>query len=105
MSTHELIENTHSDDFSCVWWHGRYFTFNERQAEVLRILWENWERGTPLVRQAYVLAQAAENLEGLDGKRFSNVFRQYRKPHTALGWMIHVDSQGRVQLGTPAEKL
>jgi len=39
----------HSDDFCSVVWYGREFRFSRSQASCVKILWENWERGTPEV--------------------------------------------------------
>lgn len=43
----ELGDYDHSPDFRSVRWFGESYTFTENQALRVKLLWENWERGTP----------------------------------------------------------
>ncbi len=47
--TLEQREPVHSDDFRSVNWFGTSYSFTANQAPVVRMLWENWDRGTPEV--------------------------------------------------------
>jgi len=46
---------THSDDFHSVIWFGTRYDFNATQSQVVRVLWENWEKGTPDVGKERLL--------------------------------------------------
>jgi hypothetical protein len=46
------------DDFRCVNWNGKQYRFNQNQAVCVKILWENWKRGTPEVGGDYLLEKA-----------------------------------------------
>ena len=61
----------HSDDFTSVVWHGKSHSFTKTQARAVRILWENWERGTPTVGQETL----GEIVSGGDCFRLRNIFR------------------------------
>ncbi len=37
----------HSDDFRSLCWFGERYSFTTKQAPAVRLLWENWEKGTP----------------------------------------------------------
>jgi hypothetical protein len=44
----------HSADFRSVRWFGREYSFSAPQAACVRVLWENWEQGTPEVGNEYL---------------------------------------------------
>ena len=70
------MEVAHSDDFREVRWHGVQYRFTPTQAQCVKVLWNNWERGTPEVGDATVLELADSNSGRLDhvfrsaGQRF-----------------------------------
>jgi hypothetical protein len=39
----------HSDDFRSVNWFGATYEFTPNQAACVKVLWEHWKRGTPVV--------------------------------------------------------
>jgi hypothetical protein len=45
----------HSIDFRSVNWYGTTYTFSPSQAAVVRVLWENWDAGTPDVGNVTLL--------------------------------------------------
>ncbi len=65
----------HSDDFRFVQWFGETYRFTATQAACVRILWENWERGTPEVGETILLEKA-----GSEGNRLRDVFRKGQHP-------------------------
>jgi hypothetical protein len=69
----------HSVDFHSVVWFGRRFEFTHGQAACVKVLWQAWKNGTPVVGGHAILEQA-----GLAGKRFDLIFRG----HPAWGEMI-----------------
>jgi hypothetical protein len=56
----------HSDDFASVRWFGRNYEFTPNQAACVKILWANWQRGTPAVRGETVLENADVSQTRLD---------------------------------------
>lgn len=48
---------SHSIDFACINWYGKLYTFTNNQAPVMRLLWENWQAGTPWVKQQTLLVE------------------------------------------------
>jgi hypothetical protein len=69
----------HSLDFRSVSWFGTDYTFTPNQAAAVKILWENWENGTPEVG-GDTLATEVES----ESKRARDIF----KNHLAFGSMI-----------------
>lgn len=59
----------HSSDFGSIVWQGKAYSLTPAQGAVMRVLWENWENGTPDIRQETALVQA-----GLDSKKLTDVF-------------------------------
>lgn len=66
------LENKHGNDFRSILWDGRLYSFTESQACVVRILWENWERGTAEVGTVTLLNAIDEEN---DRQKLSTVFR------------------------------
>jgi len=90
-------------------WFGKSYAFTAgQQAGVVRVLWENWERGTPNLHQGTI----AEDL-GVEGAfRLMNVFRQRQAVrgrkrrvrytmHAAWGTMIVSVGKGTYALKPP----
>jgi hypothetical protein len=69
----------HSTDFRSVHWFGTKYSFTPNQAAAVKILWENWENGTPEVG-VDTLASEIDS----DATRARDIF----KGHPALGGMI-----------------
>ena len=61
-------QHTHSPDFRSVLWNGNLHSFTDRQAAVVKSLWEAWQLGTPEMSQASLLEineSTAERLRDL----------------------------------------
>jgi hypothetical protein len=77
----------HSDDFTTVSWYGTKHIFTKTQAACVRILWGNWERGTPEVRGENILR--VKEVDAGPSQTFAKVFRvPGGKQHAAWGTMI-----------------
>ncbi len=74
-------ETLHSPDFRSVNWFGRKYTFTGTQAACVKLLWENWEQGTPELAEPTILDSA-----GTSGDRLRDVFDKGK--HDAWGTMI-----------------
>lgn len=84
----------HSDDFRSVVWFGREYEFTATQAACIRILWGNWNRGTPSVGEQTILENADSNAD-----RLRDVFASGN--HPAWGQMIQSSTKGAFKLGEP----
>lgn len=73
----------HSDDFRSVNWYGTQYTFTSTQAACLKVLWENWERGTSEVGEQTILGDRRVDSPQ---SRLSHVFEKGK--HSAWGRMI-----------------
>jgi hypothetical protein len=62
----------HSVDFRHVHWYGNDCYFTPTQAACVRVLWEEWDRGTPEVGQDTILEHPGVEAES---KRLSDVFK------------------------------
>lgn len=82
---------SHSIDFACVNWFGTSYEFTPSQAACIGVLWENWERGTPIVGEASILERA----------NVSSELRHVFRGHAAWGTMITSPSKGRYRLTEP----
>ena len=56
----------HSVDFRSVTWFGRVYSFTANQAAIVKVLWDNWKRGTSEVGNAALLDAADCNQNRLD---------------------------------------
>ncbi len=63
-------KTTHSIDFRSVCWYGTDYNFTPNQAAAIKILWENWEKGTPDVG-GDTLSTEIES----DSKRARDIFK------------------------------
>lgn len=73
----------HSPDFATVQWNGELHRLTPIQAELVRLLWDAWEAGTPEISQDYLLEQV-----GSKSNRLSDVFRQSGSLHPCWESMI-----------------
>jgi hypothetical protein len=89
----------HTEDFRSVHWFGTTYCFTEIQAQVVALLWEAWENGTPDVGQRTLRAQAQ-----VQSDRLQDVFKDKGHSHPAWGTMIHcnVGSKGTCRLQPPS---
>ena len=71
----------HSPDFRSVLWDEKPHTFTALQAACVKVLWENWNQGTPEVGEQTIL-----ELADTTQKRLSKVFDDGK--HSAWGTMI-----------------
>lgn len=92
----------HSPDFRFVRWEGKKYTFNATQARVVRLLWDEWERGGQGLSEAFI-ADHARDPEAIYEQRFrvKLVFRKTRKRqpdeyHAALDDMIQQDPHSKL---------
>jgi len=88
-------EISHADDFRSVRWYGTEYIFTPTQAACVRVLWEAWERGSPVVGQASIL-EAADST----GSRLRDVFE--KGMHPAWGTMIVPARKGAFRFAEPA---
>lgn len=88
-------EARHSCDFRCVSWFGRMYYFTPDQAACVRVLWRDWENGTPEVGQDAIKEKA-----GFRSKRLVDFF----KDNEAWGTIIvGGTTKGTFRLQPPAE--
>jgi hypothetical protein len=92
---------THSSDFRSVCWFGAAYVFTPGQAAVVKVLWEQWERGTPDIGEAAILEEAE-----VQSRRLMDLFRQRVNgklvPHPAWGAMIQMGAtKGTFRLALP----
>jgi hypothetical protein len=89
----------HSSDFRHVHWFGTDHTFTATQAACVKILWNEWENGTPEIGQATILEHPEVESES---KRLVDVF----KGHPAWGTMIVKGAtSGAHRLAEPPQNL
>lgn len=90
-------EALHSEGFRSVKWYGTEYRFTNMQGECVRVLWEEWARGTPEVSELTILDKA-----GSSGSRLRDVFKMANKRmHPAWNTMICPGSKGAFRLKTP----
>ena len=75
----------HSIDFRSVLWFGEKYTFTANQAACVKVLWENWEQGTPQIGEQTILVAAGSVQDRLIG-----LFKHGN--HPAWGSMIRKGS-------------
>lgn len=85
------VGTTHCPDFRSVIWFGEQYDFTTMQAACVRVLWENWERGTPGMAEITILDKA-----GSAGDRLRDVFT--KGEHPAWGTMIIRAKKGAYKL-------
>lgn len=75
--------------FTSVIWYGEEYQFNAVQSHVIRLLWRAWRRGTPQVRQEFIMEAVGSET------KVSDIF----KDHPAWNTMIVIgSSRGSYQL-------
>jgi hypothetical protein len=84
----------HSPDFHSVNWFGTVHVFSKLQADIVRILWENWENGTPAVGLDYIKTHS-----GSDSDKLASLF----KKHSAWKTMIVERGKGVYALQEPPD--
>jgi hypothetical protein len=84
----------HANDFRSVRWYGTEYIFTPTQAACVRVLWDAWERGSPVVGQDLILETA-----GSTGARLRDVFDKGR--HPAWETMIVSPRKGAFRLNAP----
>jgi hypothetical protein len=87
-------QSAHSPDFRSVQWFGVKHKFSTMQAACLKILWENWEQGTPEIAELTIL-----DLAGSSSERLRDVFTKGK--HLAWGTMIIGSGKGAFRLAEP----
>lgn len=97
---------THSEDFTSINWHGRRYRFAKGiQAQAVKALWEEWQKGGHGLTQETIGTKA-----GSSSNRFelSKVFRVRQasklKPHPAWGTIIVEDGRSCYRLAAPVKK-
>jgi hypothetical protein len=78
----------HSSDFRTVDWFGTSYFFTATQAACVKVLWREWEHGTPAIGEDTILEDPEVEAEA---KRLIDLFRDRKSPkghHPAWGNMI-----------------
>jgi hypothetical protein len=92
----------HSTDFRFVRWFGTEYTFTGTQAACVRVLWREWEKGTPEIGEGTILDDLEVESEA---RRLIDVFRDKKSPsgyHPAWGVMIVAgQTKGAYRLRAP----
>jgi hypothetical protein len=91
----------HSDDFRSVHWYGADYTFTPSQAACVKVLWRNWDNGTPEVGEDTVLTDVEVDAQA---KRLIDLFRDRKSEsryHLAWGTMIVQGRKGAYRLNPP----
>jgi len=89
----------HSEDFRSVRCGGTTYTFSPMQAAAVQVLWREWENGTPVVSQDYILAEIGSNSD-----RLRDIFRSQNKTHRAFDTLIKRSGKGNFYLDLPPTK-
>lgn len=90
-------EALHSDDFRTVNWYGTEYIFTFTQAECVRVLWEEWARGTPEVSEVTIQSKMGRRCG-----RLRDVFKKSNNgTHPAWGTMICRGTKGAFRLKKP----
>lgn len=67
----------HTPDFRSIRWGSKSFSFTEKQAACVRILFEAWQKGTPELNQVTILAAAESSLSDNAVPRLRDLFRRH----------------------------
>lgn len=90
---------THSDDFRSINWFGKVYYFTANRASVIRVLWQNWKRGTPEVGSETLL-------DAVDPQAPPNSLRNLFRNDPALDVLIVPGStKGSYRLAEPKNPL
>ena len=93
-------DNQHSDDFLSVKWYGQSYTFNKTQAQCIKVLWEEWEKGCPTISEKTI----GDNIgSSCDNYRLVSTFRSNGNYHPAWNTMIQ-GGRGKYRLDKPPQK-
>lgn len=103
VSKEEQLQAHHSDDYTSVNWFGITYHFNKTQAECIKFLWIEWEKGGLGLSEKTI----AEKIESADNRyRLANTFRKKNKSqHPAWGTMIQSAGKGIFRLVGPNNHL
>lgn len=85
---------THGVGFRSVKWFGTVHEFTTTQAACVKVLWEQWEQGTPAIAELDLLEAA-----GSCSSRLRDIFDKGK--HTAWGTMIAESRKGAFRLQEP----
>jgi hypothetical protein len=87
---------SHNPSFSTVTWFGEEYHFSPPQARCVKVLWNFWKLGTPIIREEMVL-----EIANIPARALKDVFKT-GPGKDAWGHMIDVgDRRGTVQLVQP----
>ncbi|OHB54784.1 MAG: hypothetical protein A2Y12_03980 [Planctomycetes bacterium GWF2_42_9] len=98
------ISNNHSQDFTSVFWNGIKYQFSKgHQAESVKLLWEEWEKGGHTLSEKTIGEQIGSSANNF---RLLHVFRNHngQGTHPAWGKMIISSGQGVFRLSDNSEK-
>ena len=88
-------ECSHSEDFTSVIWYGKMYEFTPgNQAESIKVLWKEWEKGRHSLSETTI---GEKIVSSSDKFRLDIVFRG----HPAWGTMIQKVNKGVFRLGKP----
>jgi hypothetical protein len=89
---------THDPKFQTVTWFGEEFTFSPNQAKCVKVLWNFWKLGTPIIREDVVLQSV-----NLKARSLKDIFAT-EPGKRAWGRMIgDGDRRGTVRLVEPTQ--
>jgi hypothetical protein len=86
----------HSDDFISVSWFGVQYFFTPLRARIVKVLWQHWEAGTPVVGARHLAAVGCGETQ-----KISDIL----KDDPAYGTMIQTDGSGKYWLQPPADRV
>ncbi len=90
----------HDPKFETVKWFGEEFSFSPKQAKCVKVLWNFWKLGTPIIREDVVLESV-----NLKARSLKDIFASEPGKH-AWGRMIgDGDRRGTVRLVEPSQNV
>jgi len=100
---HEKTKTSHSPDFTSVMWFGTSYRFTKgHQAQVIKLLWEEWERGRHSLSQEYIGEQIGGKLDNFEIRWvFRKRVKGKYKHHPAWNKMIKQVTKGSYALVEP----
>ena len=93
----------HSEDFTSLKWGSVLYEFSPAQADVVKILYEHWERGAPTVSENYLIAELSDEdrQHARKTERIRDLFRDHKvwkKPRL----IINGKPRGTYRLADPS---
>lgn len=86
----------HSDDYCSVYWFGSFYSFTLLRARIVKVLWQHWLAGTPVVGARHLASVGCGETH-----KVSDIL----KDDPAYGTMIKTDGFGKYWLEPPADRV